>query len=219
MTSQVRAVIFDFDLTLVDSSAGFVAAHGFAAAECGLPAPDEDAIRRTIGIGIEAVPVILYGAAGTAVAARYIRAYQAKSDEVMGPLTRVLSPARPALAALQAQGLKLAIVSQKLRRRVVEVLDREGLTGNFAAIIGGDQVSAYKPDPEGILAAIATAKAEAAIYVGDTTIDAEAARYAGVPFVGVLSGVTTRAEMEAYAHAAILADVGGVPAFCETWHW
>jgi phosphoglycolate phosphatase len=54
-------------------------------------------------------------------------------------------------------------------------------------------------------------EADDAIYVGDTTIDAEAAANAGLRFVGVLTGVTTRDEFTSYASLALLANVGELP--------
>jgi phosphoglycolate phosphatase len=165
------------------------------------------------------VPSRLWGEPGTAVATEYVRFYQAKADEVMTDLTRVLPGVPQALEALMEQGLLLAIVSQKLRRRIEEVLVRDGLKQTFGAIIGGDQLTRLKPDPEGLLAAVAAVEAESAIYVGDTTIDAEAAGRAGLPFVAVLTGVTTKEEMEAYTPSAILLDVGALPDFCRRWRW
>ena len=214
-----HAVIFDFDFTLVDSSAGFLASHRYAAEKHGLVQATEDVILHTIGIGLPEVPLLLYGEAGTAVATEYIRDYQARADEVMAGLTRLLPSAHHAVAALIEDGLSLAIVSQKLRRRILEILAREGLEDYFTAVIGGDQVANFKPDPEGLLAALSLMKAESAIFVGDTTIDAETAQRANLPFAAVLSGVTPREDFEVFAPAAILPDVGGLPEFCRAWHW
>ena len=67
-------------------------------------------------------------------------------------------------------------------------------------MLGGEDVPAFKPDPRGLLLALerlAVAPADA-IYVGDTTIDAEAAANAGLRFVAVLTGPTTRADFAPY---------------------
>ena len=69
----------------------------------------------------------------------------------MTSLTTMLPGAADALEALQDAGLRLAIVSQKLRYRVEDVLRREGLLECFLTILGGEDVPAFKPDPRGIL--------------------------------------------------------------------
>lgn len=72
-------------------------------------------------------------------------------------------------------------------------------------IIGGEDVQASKPSPEGVQFALRALQAvpEQTLYVGDSTIDARTAQAAGLPFLGVLHGTTTRSELAAYPHVAI----------------
>jgi phosphoglycolate phosphatase len=207
------AVIFDFDLTLVDSRAGFLAGHRYAAECLGVPAPDADTIGRAIGTPLEIVVPRMFPAMNEVKGAEYIRLYRVKADEVMADLTVVLAGAGETVAYLKQQGIKLAIVSQKLRRLVEPVLKREGL--EIDLVLGGEDVPAFKPDPSGILLALERLDVEAddAIYVGDTTIDAEAAANAGLRFVGVLTGPTSRDEMAAYPALALLESVRDLPEF------
>jgi phosphoglycolate phosphatase len=210
-----EAIVFDFDLTLADSRPGFDECHRYAAERMGLPRPSPDATGRTIGTPLPLAYVELYGAGEAAKAEEYIKVYQARADEVMTDLTSMLPCAADALGALQDAGLRLAIVSQKLRYRVEEVLRREGLLQRFVTILGGEDVPAFKPDPRGILMAIERLDATPsdAIYVGDTTIDAEAARNAGVGFVGLLSGFALRDDFAEYKPLAVLRDVGELPEY------
>jgi phosphoglycolate phosphatase len=206
-----RAVIFDFDLTLVDSRSGFIAGHRYAAERMGVPAPEEEAIVRAIGTPLEIVVPRMFPAMPEIAVAEYIRLYRVRADEVMSDLTRVLPGASETVGRLKEQGLRLAIVSQKLRRLVEPVLRREGW--DIDAVLGGEDVPAFKPDPGGLILALERLDVDAgdAIYVGDTTIDAEAAANAGLRFIGVLTGPTTRAELEQYPSLALLASVGDLP--------
>jgi phosphoglycolate phosphatase len=116
--------------------------------------------------------------------------------------------------SLRAEGIALAILSQKLRHRVQAVLAREGLRDAFACVLGGDGVPALKPDPRGLLSALEaldTAPADG-LYVGDTIIDAQTAANAGVPFIAVLSGATGRDEFAELVPLAIIESVAGLPA-------
>jgi phosphoglycolate phosphatase len=211
---EVRAVVFDFDLTLADSSPAFDACHRHAAARLGIEPPTLDAIRRSIGTPLPIAVPRLYGPAIKSRVDAYIDIYQAYADEVMGGLTVMLPGAAETLHKLKAASLPLAIVSQKLRYRVEEVLQREGLLQCFAAVLGAEDVPAFKPDPSGLLLALerlAVARVDA-IYVGDTTIDADAAANAGLRFVGVLTGSTSRADFASHASVALLESVIDLPA-------
>jgi phosphoglycolate phosphatase len=94
------------------------------------------------------------------------------------------------------------------------VLQREGILDYFNLVLGGQDVPEYKPDPSGLLLGIERlgVPPRDALYVGDTTIDAETARRGGVPFVGVLTGVTTREEFASYPAEAVLDSVKDLPA-------
>jgi len=212
--TKFKAVVFDFDLTLCDSSAGFVACHRFAALKFGLPEPSAQAIKASIGTPLDLVFPRFYTEAHTGVRDEYIRVYQDHADEVMTGLTVMLPGAADTVRRLKDAGLGLAIVSQKLRYRVEEVLRREGLLDCFTVVLGGDDIPAFKPDPRGILMALERLDASgSAFYCGDTTIDAEAAANAGLPFVAVLTGVTEAAFFDPYAPLATLPSVAGLPAF------
>ncbi|HWC30057.1 MAG TPA: HAD hydrolase-like protein, partial [Dehalococcoidia bacterium] len=134
MIEGVKAVIFDFDLTLVDSSPGFDACHDFAARSIGLTPPPLEAVRRTIGTPLPIAVPMLYGDAVDGRVDEYVLIYQAKADEVMTELTVILPGVAETLRKLHQAGLPLAIVSQKLRYRVEDVLQRESI-GEFFTVV------------------------------------------------------------------------------------
>jgi phosphoglycolate phosphatase len=207
------AVIFDFDLTLADSRPGFIASHRHAAEKLGVPQPTPEAIARTIGTPLERIVPLMFPEMSEDWVADYIRTYRVKADEVMANLTEVLPGAREALDILHHSGIRLALVSQKLRHLIEDVLEREGM--KFEVVLGGQDVPDFKPDPSGLLLAMERlgVGADDALYVGDTTIDAEAAANADLRFVGVLTGVTTREEFEPYDRLTLLDSVGLLPEF------
>ena len=85
---------------------------------------------------------------------------------------------------------KLAIVSTRAEAELRAYIDHQGLTGCFQAIVGSDSTNRIKPHPEPVLRALALLNVAAgqAVMVGDTTVDIEAARSAGVLAIGVLCG-------------------------------
>jgi phosphoglycolate phosphatase len=211
----LKAIVFDFDLTLVDSMDGFFDCHSYAAAALGLPQPARDAVARLIGTPLPVAFVALYGEAQKSLADQYLRLYQRRADEVMVDSTHLLDGAGATVHLLAGAGLRLAIVSQKRRYRIEPVLEREGLRDAFDVVLGDEDLPALKPDPRGLLLATGRLAVEPsdAVYVGDTVIDAEAARRAGVPFVAVLSGPTGRREFDGYEPLTVLEGVSELPAF------
>ena len=79
-------------------------------------------------------------------------------------------------------------------------------------VVGGEDVSCPKPDPEGLRHALSVlgVSPQEVLYVGDSIVDAETARAAGVDFAGVLHGMTTREELCRYPHVVILPDLCGL---------
>jgi phosphoglycolate phosphatase len=215
---SLRAVIFDFDFTLVDSARGFVECHGYACRALSLPAITDIQAMAMMGTPLHDAFRTLFEERHHGLADDYVRLWQLRADEVMTGLTEVYPHAGPALRDLRAQGLKTGIVSQKLRHRIEAVLDREGLATSFDTVVGGGDISRFKPDPEGLLLAIERlgVASEDATYVGDTVIDAQAAANAGVPFVAVLTGVTSAAAFAGLPSIAILEDISRLPELCRS---
>ncbi len=204
-------MLFDFDYTLGDSSAGIVACVNHALARLGRPEAPADAIRRTIGLTLEEIFTRLTGEAPAPPDFRAL--FVARADRVMLDAT-VLYPEVPeVVASLRRDGLLLGVVTTKYARRVEAILDRAGLRSELSAIVGSDGVAAAKPDPAGLLAALAALAVapDEALFVGDSVVDGEAARRAGVPFVAVLSGPTPRPELEALGPVAVLGRVAELP--------
>ncbi len=209
----VRAVVFDFDYTLADSTPAFLECHTLASIATGLRAPTVDGVRRSVGLGLQGAVRYLHPGIDPEAEAAYMGVYQKRADEIMTDQTTLFLGAAEAVRKLHAAGYGLAVVSQKLRYRVEEVLRREGLRNAFAAVIGGEDIAQLKPDPEGIEKALAATgrTAAEAVFVGDTVIDAEAAANARIAFVGVLTGETRRDELDLWRHVAILESVADLP--------
>jgi phosphoglycolate phosphatase len=190
MRNAYRSVIFDFDYTLADSSPGVVECANYALRRMGYADADPERIRRTIGLSLPDTFVRLAGETQARRSREYVRHFTARADEVMAGMTSVFACAPDALRRLRKAGFGLGIVSTKYRYRIEDVLRRNELTGIVDVIVGGEDVAEHKPDPAGLRAAIGRLGAAAAetLYAGDSPVDAEAARRAGVDFAGVLSG-------------------------------
>lgn len=94
------------------------------------------------------------------------------------------------LDGLEARGVKIAMVTNKMERLAVRLLGELGLADRFCTILGGDSLGPgkAKPAPDLLHEMIARAGGGRAVYIGDTTYDTGAARAAGIPCVGVSFG-------------------------------
>ena len=208
-----RSVIFDFDYTLADSSAGIIDCVNHALRGLSLPASSEDAIRHTIGMSLPRTLVALTSEGYADRAGEFQRLFMERADEVIHDATRLFEFVPSLLDSLSRHGITLGIVSTKFRRRIEAVLQRDDLTGRFAVIVGGEDVEALKPDPTGLLRAAARldGDVERCLYVGDSVTDGETAQRAGVPFAAVLSGVTERDALARYEPVMVLGCAGDLP--------
>jgi phosphoglycolate phosphatase len=174
-----RAVLWDWDNTLVDAWSGVQSALNAVFAEHGLPAwSREETLARVRGAMHESFPALFgerWREAAESFRAHH-RAVQLAHVRPMPGVERVLD----GFAGMQA------VVSNKegepLRREVAHL----GWGGRFAVVVGADDAAAAKPDPAPIwhaLAAMGVKPTRAVWYVGDTGVDMLAAHAAGVTAV------------------------------------
>ena len=204
----VQTIIFDFDFTLVESSRGTIDGVNFAFEKMGLPTASDAAIRKTIGLSLPDILTALAGEAYTKDVDEFTRLFFQRADETMVALAEFYSGVPETVKALQKLGIQLAIVSQKRRDYIQGILAKENLLEVFDTIVGGGDAP-YKPNPEGLLQAVAQTNGapQNCVYVGDSKTDAETARRADIAFIAVLSGVTPRAAFESYDVYAVFEDV------------
>ena len=96
------------------------------------------------------------------------------------------------IEACAAQGVKIAICTNKLEALSVRLIEKLDLSHHFACIIGPDTVGIAKPDPAPFRAAVTGAggTVERSIMIGDSATDINTAKAAGVPAIGVTFGYT-----------------------------
>lgn len=145
------------------------------------PSPPEEAIRPTIGMVLEDEFTFLSGEADPARRAEFRQLYTEKAGPMHVSVTRLFPGALELLTALKRRGIPTGIVSTKKTATIRDVAEARGITPLLSSILGGDQVSAPKPDPEGLLASLTALGLEPheVLFCGDTVIDGEAARRLG----------------------------------------
>ena len=207
-----RAVLFDFDFTLADSSVGIIACINYGLTKLGLPEAAPQEILNTVGLYIPEALVALAGEEYRPSGEEFFGFFTEKADDVMLDGTLLFPGALEVIPALDRLGYLAGIVSTKYRYRIESMMDRDGLLDNLSVIIGGEDVTRHKPDPEGLTLAASKLGVgiEECVYVGDSHVDAGAAQSAGMPFIALLSGTTTAETFSCYSNLAVLPDVASL---------
>lgn len=185
---------FDLDGTLLDTSGDLGAALNHALALAGREPVAMDEVRGLIGGGARVMLERAMALTGGMISNDDIKELHRELltfYEANIAHHSVLFPGGEAmLAALEERGVTLAVVTNKLERFAVKLLDELGLSPRFAAIIGGDTLGPgkAKPAPDLLHDMLRRTGASSAAYVGDTTFDTRAAQAAGLPCVAVSFG-------------------------------
>ena len=189
---QYRAICFDFDYTLGDSTDSIVAGFQYGFAKLGHPIPDRETVRGTIGYLLEDAYTLLTGDEDGDRRAQFRAYFLEVAKPRQREETTLFPGAAELLRELHSRGVRLGIVSTKSGDTIAYIMDRYGLGDCLEVILGSYDVTRHKPHPEGLLTAMERmgVPPEAFLYCGDTVLDAEAAQRAGVDFMAVLNGTT-----------------------------
>jgi phosphoglycolate phosphatase len=192
----IKLVIFDLDGTLIDSRLDLVHSVNAALRHIGRPELPDDVIASYVGDG---APILIQRALGgeavdEAIVRQGLQFFLSYYREHKLDHTTVYSGVREALGAIQRASNQrprtMAVLSNKPvgpSRAIVEAL---GLGTFFTQIYGGNSFATKKPDPEGarkLLEENAVRPEETAI-IGDSHVDIETGRNAGLWTVGVSYG-------------------------------
>jgi HAD superfamily hydrolase (TIGR01509 family) len=204
-----QAVLFDIDGTLLDSNLAHAQAWVEVFRRHGREVPVE-AVRRQIGKGADKLlPVFLpkeeVDRAGERIKKERVELFREKYLPHVRPFPKV----RELFERLAADGKKVALASSATGPELKEYKRLLGIEDLLDAHTSADDAARSKPDPDIFRAALARLgrpDPAAAVVVGDTPYDAEAAGRAGVRAVGVTCGGWSEADLKAAGCVAVYRD-------------
>lgn len=180
---RLRCVLFDLDGTLLDTLPDLACALNTVLAEEGWAPLPFETIRPAISHGTQGLVRLGFGEvqdepARARRSARLLVVYQ----QHLADHTRLFDGMAEVLEAIEAQGMRWGVVTNKRRCLTVPLLERLKLLERTACVVCGDDTLHGKPHPEPLWLACRMASVEPAecVYVGDAQRDIEAGRRAGM---------------------------------------
>lgn len=187
--------IFDLDGTLLDTLQDLAAAVNFALRKNGMEEHSIDDIRRFVGNGVRklierAVPDGSKNPRIDEVFADFRSYYMQHSLDTTKPYDGITE----ILQELKMRGCKMAVVSNKMMAATQELVAH--FFPEIEVAIGENEAEGIrkKPAPDMVFEALNRlgAEAESAVYIGDSDVDIQTAKNAGVPCISVLWGFRNR---------------------------
>ncbi|PJE98013.1 HAD family hydrolase [Streptomyces carminius] len=191
-----RAVLFDVDGTLVDTTYLHTVAWWEALRQAGRRVP-MSLIHRTIGMGSDQLLDRLLGEDHDPAEAGAVTAAHRTLYAEYWPRLAPLEGAAELLRACAERGWTVVLASSAHGDELAVMRRAVGADDVVAGATSSDDVEASKPAPDLVVSALdrAGVAPDRAVFVGDTVWDVAACERAGVPCLGVLSGGLTRQEL------------------------
>ena len=196
-------VIFDLDGTLIDTIADLAQSTNHALRTLGFPTHEESSYKFRVGNGINKLfeRALPEGEKTEANVLRVRKEFIPYYNMHNTDLSRPYPGMEELLAFLQQQGIQLAVASNKYQEATSKIIPYYFPNITFTAILGQREGCPIKPDAaiaEEIIRIAGVQKTEV-LYVGDSGVDMQTGRNAGVDTCGVTWGFRPRTELEQFA--------------------
>jgi 2-phosphoglycolate phosphatase len=193
---DLNAVLFDLDGTLLDTAPDLANALFKVCASENVTPPEYAAVAQGISTGAIGLTRLAFPDRDEAtqqdLCQQLVEIYAANICEHTRPYPGIPE----VLTQLENANIPWGVVTNKLERLAVPILEKLGLLENCCIVVGGDTAARNKPHPDPILHALKELElaAEAVAYVGDHRKDIQAGRAAGTLTIAVSWGYIIPAE-------------------------
>ena len=208
---RFSGVIFDLDGTLLDTIEDIALTMNLVFGRRGFPPFSIADCMRMVGDGMKVlVRRALPGGAGDeALVDEIVQEYREAYGLAWRDHSRPYPGVPELLEGLKARGVRSAVLSNK-SHPFIEIMTRELLPFDFDAVLGALPGVPFKPDPSAALRIASDMGLPPAgfVFVGDTDIDMETARAAGMYPAGALWGFRDAANLKAGGAEVLLASPG-----------
>lgn len=206
----IQLVIFDFDGTLGDTRGTIVATMQQTISELHLPEKSDEECAATIGLTLRNCFRKLFPKLRDEEIEQCAEVYR-RIFEVNKTLYKpVLFPhVKETLMWLQENSIKITVASSRSTLSLHDLLGGLGIANYFDYVLGSDDVTRSKPDPEPVLNTLRKMSVDAArtLVVGDMAVDIMMGASAGCNTCGVTFGNGTEEELRQSGAGFIINDM------------
>ena len=194
----MKNVIFDLDLTLLDTLDDLKEAMNYVLRTFGFPERTKTEINSFIGNGIrKLITRSLPTGSSEELIEKGVLLFRTYYKEHMMVYTKPYDGIIDMLMELKQHGFKLGVASNK-DDFAVNILCDKYFEGIFDGISGSSDIIKTKPNPDMVLNVLQKMNEKEAIYVGDSEVDAETAQNSGLNAILVSYGSRTREQLEKF---------------------
>ena len=195
---MTKAIIFDMDGTIIDSSDAILKSAHFTSKQLGLGALKDEDIRSRVGLHLRPMMASLFQVQGVLLD-EAVRVYSTEYVRIAPTEEYLFDGAKELLQELREKGFKLAIATGRTQAGADNGSRRRGITHFFDSIHGILPNTPGKPDPAVLVRAMNALGVSSAdsVMIGDTVFDINLAQKVGVRTVAVSWGVHSVEKLQA----------------------
>ncbi len=202
---MIKLIVYDLDGTLADTRLDIARSANWALLQIGLPALSDEEVAQCVGIGVQhLMREIIRRSSGDAqaeneaVVKKAVSIFRAHYDEHLLDETRLYAGVEQTLDFFDQKRVLQAVLTNKSEGFSRKILSGLGVGRYFFSVMGGDSPLPKKPEPDSLLALMKLAKTGPAgtVFVGDSVIDVETGKRAGVRTIVIPNGFQNREEIE-----------------------
>lgn len=196
---MIKLIVFDFDGTLADTRELILRTNQEVQRRMHYPVCDAETIMATVGFPLQECILTMYPNLPRETLPEWIAVYREVFDSLKGKIVPTLFPGvRETLAELCRQGRICAVASSRGSVSLNAFLREMGIAPYISYVLGAEDVSLAKPNPEPVLKTLRDLSFSAAetLVVGDMPVDIKMGAGAKALTCGVSYGNSDRSSLQ-----------------------
>ena len=209
---KYKGIIFDFDGTLADTTAGIVSTFQQTFREMGIPSPSVEKLKSTIGLTLKDGFKAAMEGLTEEQAETCVNTYRRLFDIIAIPCTTAYPGVVETLKKLKAQGYLLTIATSRSHRSLNILSEKLGIKECFEGFYGAEDVVNHKPAPDLVNLILKTHSLlpGEVLVVGDAHYDMLMGQGAGCKVCGVTWGNQSREQLGSVHPDFIIDDINEI---------